>query len=79
MLLLEVDEKNFKFSPIYYMVADSGDTKNSSFSSTRKLDSKLQQVYFKKECMEGDKSYFNILKLEASKFAQVALEVRSSS
>ena len=29
--------------------------------------------------MEGDKSYFNILKLEASKFAQLALEVRSSS
>ena len=32
-----------------------------------------QQVYFKKECMEGDKSYFNILKLEASKFVQLAL------
>ena len=31
--------------------------------------------------MEGDKSYFNILKLEASKFAKLDLEVlvRSSS
>ena len=34
-----------------------------------------QQVYFKKECMEGGKSNFILLKLEAStgKFSQLAL------